>query len=86
MRFDDGVAFFQRVSVENLGPTQLVEISRAKTNRSHELVTKNVQNVLEYTFPLSRETLSNCVTNCAVLTIVMMQSAFEPQARKNGLI
>ena len=84
LRFDDGVAFFQRVSVENLGPMQLVEISRAKTNRSHELLTENVQTVLEYTFPLRRETLWNCVTDCTVLTIVTMQSAFEPQARNNG--
>ena len=61
---------------------QLVESSRAKTNRSNKLVSKNVHNVLEYTFPLRRETLSNCVTDCAVLTIVTMLSAFEPQARK----
>ena len=47
------------------------------------MVSKNVRNVLYYVFPLRRETLSNCVTDCAVLTIVTMQSAFEPQARNN---
>ena len=59
------------------------ESSRAKRNGSHKLVSKTVHNVLYYAFPLRRETLSNCVTDCAVLTIVTMQSAFEPQARKN---
>ena len=75
----------QRVSVENLGPMQLVLISRAKTNRSLKLVSRNVDNVLEYMFPLRRETLLNFVTDCAVLTIVTMQSAFEPQARNNNV-
>ena len=74
----------QRVSVENLGPMQLVESSQAKTNRSHKLVSKNVQSISEYRFPLRRETLLNCVTDCAVLKIVTMQSAFEPQARNNS--
>ena len=62
---------------------QQVESSRAKTNRPHKLVSKTVHNVLDYAFPLRRETLSTCVTDCAVLTIVTMQSAFEPQARNN---
>ena len=53
----------QRVSVENLGPMQLVESSRAKTNRSHKLVSKNAQTLLEYRFPLRRKTLLHCVTD-----------------------
>ena len=64
-----------------MGPMQQAEISRAKTNTSHKQVSRNVQIVLEYSFPIRREILSNCVTDCAVLTIVTMQSAFEPQAR-----
>ena len=66
-----------------LGAHATIESSRAKRNRSHKLVSKTVHNVLYYAFPLRRETLSNCVTDCAVLTIVTMQSAFEPQARNN---
>ena len=67
-----------------MGPMQQAEISRAKTNTSHKQVSRNVQNVLEYSFPIRREILSNCVTDCAVLTIVTMQSAFEPQARNTN--
>ena len=66
-----------------LGAHATIESSRAKTNRSHKLVSKTVHNVLYYAFPLRRETLSNCVTDCVVLAIVTMQSAFEPQARNN---
>ena len=75
---------FQRVSAENMGPMQQAEISRAKTNTSHKQVSRNVQNLLEYNFPIRREIFSNCVTDGAVLTIVTMQSAFEPQARNTS--
>ena len=49
-RFDDGVAFVRETAVENLGPMQLVESSRVKTNRTHKLVFKDVQYEFEYTF------------------------------------
>ena len=64
---------------------QQAEISRVKTNPSHKQVSRNVQNLQEYYFPIRREILSNCVTDCAVLTIVTMQPAFEPQARNTNL-
>ena len=66
---------------------QQAEISRVKTNPSHKQVSRNVQNLQEYYFPIRREILSNCVTDCAVLTvtIVTMQPAFEPQARNMNL-
>ena len=68
-----------------MGPMQQAEISRVKKNQSHKQVCRNVQNVQEYYFPIRREILSNCVTDCAVLTIVTMQPAFEPQARNMNL-
>ena len=81
---DSWCGVFQRVSAENMGPMQQAEISRVKTNPSHKQVSRNVQNLQEYYFPIRRDILSNCVTECAVLTIVTMQPAFEPQARKTN--